>query len=140
MLRTGKIEKILENDIYIAIFDPNSSDDTSTCSSGGCASCSQNVKKRLMKVSNPDNFPVSPGKIVEINLSTSKIFGASLRFFFLPLCLFFLGFYLSANVFQNEETLSILTGFSGSLLGLLFNFLIRNKSRITEMPVITGLL
>jgi positive regulator of sigma E activity len=140
MIRTGKIEKIDENDIYVALLNNENSDDKSECGSGGCASCSKYAKKRLMKVSNPSEFPLTTGTIVQVNLAASTIVLAALRFFLLPLTMSAGGYFFMGPYRGGSESLALISGISGLVLGVLFNFVNRKKNRIAEMPEISGIL
>ena len=112
MVSTGRIQKISENDIYVEVFDKESPEESNSCSSGGCASCSHDVKKRLVKAINPKGITLECGNIIELTTSTSKILLAFLRVLLIPLLLFAGSYYFTGSYFNSSEGFKILAGSS----------------------------
>lgn len=140
MISRGIIKKITENDIFAEIIGLDSVHEKPSCTSGGCAGCSQNKKRRILKVANPRNVSLSAGSIVELRLSSLKVIRAALRFFlFLPV-LFALGFHIAGTVLNGGEGVKIMAGFLCLLLGFSFIFINRKKSKVSEMPEIISVI
>jgi hypothetical protein len=140
VVSTGRIQKIKENDIYVEVFDKESPEESSSCSSGGCSSCSHEVKKRLVKVMNPKEITVECGNIIELSTSTSRILLAFLRVLLIPLFLFAGSYYFTGSYFNSSEGFKIIAGSSALVLGILANFLFNRKRNVKEFPEIVRII
>lgn len=134
------IRNISKLDVYVEPFKSEPNENSSSCASGSCESCSQYSRKRLIQVLNPAKIPLGTGDIVELEISSSRIFAGLLRVLLFPLIVF-AGFYLiAAYSFSAEEQVRILSGVSGFTLAILFNFLFKKKNSEKEKPSIIRVL
>ena len=136
MVSTARIRKIVENDIYVEVFDKENTEESNSCSTGGCASCSHEVKKKLVKVINPKGIALECGNIIELSTSSSKILLAFIRVLLIPLLLFAGSYYFAGSYMNSSEGFKIMAGSSALVLGILANFLFNKKRNTKEYPEI----
>jgi positive regulator of sigma E activity len=95
---------------------------TSECAS--CRGCGHRNPERLLRVVNRRAFPLKPGDVVDIHVSSLQALGAAFLVLILPLLLFIPFYYGAGRLFPGSgEIWRVLAGFLGLTLGLLSNLL-----------------
>ena len=88
----------------------------STACGGNCGSCESCIFQSELRTKAYNAIQAKPGQKVVIETKSSKIFGAAILVYVVPLLLFLLG-YLVAHLAGGGEGLCIAASFSGLLLG-----------------------
>ena len=105
-----------------------------TACGGNCGSCESCIFQNELKTSAVNRIGAEPGQRVLIESKSSKIYGAALLVYILPLFLLVLGFTL-ASVLGWKESAGVLLGFAGLALGALIVVLSQrrrgDKNKIT---------
>ncbi len=140
MKSKAKISTINNLEILVQPFNSEPTENSSSCASGSCESCSKYSRKRLIQVLNPNDLPIGSGDIVELEIASKRVFIGLLRVLIIPM-IFFAGFYLITKFsFNAEEQVRTLSGVSGFILALSVNFLFRKKNPEKEKPAIIRVL
>jgi positive regulator of sigma E activity len=96
----------------------------SDCAS--CHGCGKKKPQRLIKAANRRALALSPGDVVDIQISSSRAVGAAFLVLILPLLMFIFFYFGAAWLFaETGEGSRVLAGFLGLTLGLLSNLLWR---------------
>ena len=105
----------------------------STACGGNCGSCESCIFQSELKTSARNLVDAKPGQRVLIESSSSRIYGAALLVYILPLILLLLGFAL-ATLLKLSEGAAIAMSFAGLLLGAVVIVLSqRRRSKKTEI-------
>ena len=104
-----------------------------TACGGNCGSCESCIFQSELKTSARNLVDANPGQRVLIESSSSRIYGAALLVYILPLILLLLGFAL-ATLLKLSEGAAIAMSFAGLLLGAVVIVLSqRRRSKKTEI-------
>ena len=104
-----------------------------TACGGNCGSCESCIFQSELKTSARNLVDAKPGQRVLIESSSSRIYGAALLVYILPLILLLLGFAL-ATLLKLSEGTAIAMSFAGLLLGAVVIVLSqRHRSKKTEI-------
>ncbi len=104
-----------------------------TACGGNCGSCESCIFQSELKTSARNLVDAKPGQRVLIESSSSRIYGAALLVYILPLILLLLGFAL-ATLLKLSEGAAIAMSFAGLLLGAVVIVLSqRRRSKKTEI-------
>lgn len=99
-----------------------------TACGGNCASCDSCVFERELKTLAKNTVQAAPGQKVLIESQTSKVFGAAILVYILPLILFLCG-YLLASLFGLNEPGCIVVSFLALLVGAAIVVLSQKRRR-----------
>ncbi len=106
---------------------------TSACGKN-CSSCESCIFQNELKVAAKNDILSKPGHRVLIKTESSKIFGAAMLVYLLPMFSLLMGYILAASA-GYSEALCVCTGFAGFAAGLAVIILvhkrIKNKTPIS---------
>lgn len=105
-----------------------------TACGGNCGNCESCIFQSQLKTMAKNGISASPGQRVLIESKSSKVFGAALLVYIMPLLFFLVGFVL-AYFLGASEGICIAVSFAGLILGaailVLSQRLKKNKNPIT---------
>jgi positive regulator of sigma E activity len=110
---------------------------------GTCAACSHGFKQKdvVVKASNAQRLPLAEGDTVEIFLSPWKAIKAGFLVLIFPLIMFFPPYVLASTTLGiQDETVRILFGLAGIILGFLVNLILKKTSGGSDLPEIRRVL
>jgi positive regulator of sigma E activity len=96
-------------------------------------------RERLFAVRNSQSLTVKTGDRVEYFIAPGKAIKAGFLVLIAPILVFFLFYYLTGLLWPaSGETVKVLVGIAGIVMGFVMNFLLKNKIR--EYPELTRVL
>lgn len=105
-----------------------------TACGGNCGNCESCIFQSQLKTMAKNGISASPGQRVLIESKSSKVFGAALLVYIMPLLFFLVGFALAYSLGASEG-ICIAVSFAGLILGaailVLSQRLKKNKNPIT---------
>lgn len=105
----------------------------STACGGNCGSCESCIFQSELRTSAKNEIDARPGQRVLIESRSSRIYGAAMLVYIVPLLLMLLGFAL-ASLLGLPEAAAILFSFAGLLLGAVLLVVVhRKKGREQEI-------
>lgn len=134
MTQTGMVREIAGTDLLVEPFRGEPGEGSSCGCSGGCESCGQRGKIRLVKVANPGNLTVKKGSLVRFEVSAALALLAAIRILIAPPALF------AALYFSLRGRAGIIAGAAGAAALFLLNILFRKKASEMEQPVLLEVL
>ena len=103
-----------------------------TACGGNCGSCEGCISAGEVKAVAVNSIGARPGQKVVIESKSSKIFGAVILVYVMPLLLFLAG-YVLAGVMGAQEKLRILASFLGLAVGALILVVLQKKNKYSNI-------
>ncbi len=110
---------------------------------GTCATCSHGFKQKevVIKASNSQSLQLSEGDTVEIFLSPWRAIKAGFLVLIFPLIMFFPPYVLASETLGiQNESVRILFGLGGIVLGFLINLILKKTRGGSDLPEIRRIL
>ena len=133
MNMTATIKDIDENKNITVLYCQD--EECSTCG-GGC-STGFRKKETTLTASNVRGLPLKEGDAVELFISPWKAIKAGFLIFILPLLFFFAFYFAGESWFAiTSESLRVLFGVGGIVLGFLLNVVVKLAAKGKDLPEI----